>query len=152
MKDLDKKLKNLEEEILEYRLQKKQRRERIDKKDSLIHQKFIKIWNDKIAKNKEFKSNLDKITSSFKKINPKNNRYYWMLQEDISMKERVKSIVLFYINNIRLSMELRLYGNSTEIVSTTETEIYSIEDIEKAKNDFLVTILEIFKEQIDSNK
>ena len=114
--------------------------------------KFIKIWNDKIAKNKEFKSNLDKIISSFKKINPKNNRYYWMLQEDISMKERVKSIVLFYINNIRLSMELRLYGNSTEIVSTTETEIYSIEDIEKAKNDFIVTILEIFKEQIDSNK
>ena len=152
MKDLDKKLKNLEEEILENRLQKKQRRERIDKRDFLIHQKFIKVWNDKIAKNKEFKSNLDKITSSFKKINPKNNRYYWMLQEDISMKERVKSIVLFYINNIRLSMELRLYGNSTEIVSTTETEIYSIEDIEKAKNDFIVTILEIFKEQIDSNK
>ena len=75
-----------------------------------------------------------------------------MLQEDISMKERVKSIVLFYINNIRLSMELRLYGNSTEIVCTTKTEIYSFEDIEKAKNDFIVTILKIFKEQTDSNK
>ena len=124
MKNLDKKLKNLEEEILENRLQKKQRRERIDKRDFLIHQKFIKIWNDKIAKNKEFKSDLDKIISSFKKINPKSNRYYWMLQEDISMKERVKSIVLFYINNVRLSMELRLYGNSTEIVcQSTETEI-----------------------------
>ena len=152
MKDLDKKLKNLEDEIVENRLQKKQRRERIDKRDSLIHQKYIKIWNDKIAKNKEFKFNLDKIISHFKKINPKNNRYYWMLQEDISMKERVKSIVLVYVNNVRLSMELRLYGNSTEIVCTTETEIYPIKNIEKAKNDFINIVLEIFKEQIDSNE
>jgi len=152
MKDLDKKLKNLENEILENRLQKKQRRERIDKRDSSIHQKFIKIWNDKIAKNKEFKSDLDKIILRFKKINIKNNRYYWMLQEDISMKERVKSIVLVYVNNVRLSMELRLYGNSTEIVCTTKTEIYSIKNIQKAKNDFLNTVLEIFKEQIDSNE
>ena len=152
MKDLDKKLKNLEDEIIENRLQKKQRRERIDKRDSLIHQKYIKIWNDKIAKNKEFKSNLDKIISRLKKINPKNNRYYWMLQEDISMKERVKSIVLVYVNNVRLSMELRLYGNSTEIVCTTETEIYPIKNIEKAKNDFINIVLEIFKEQIDSNE
>ena len=152
MKDLDKKLKNLENEIVENRLQKKQRRETIDKRDSLIHQKYIKIWNDKIAKNKEFKSNLDKIISRFKKINPKNNRYYWMLQEDISMKERVKSIVLVYVNNVRLSVELRLYGNSTEIVCTTETEIYPIKNIEKAKNDFINIVLEIFKEQIDSNE
>jgi hypothetical protein len=152
MKDLDKKLKNLEDEIVENRLQKKQRRKRIDKRDSLIHQKYIRIWNDKIAKNKEFKFNLDKIISHFKKINPKNNRYYWMLQEDISMKERVKSIVLVYVNNDRLSMELRLYGNSTEIVCTTETEIYPIKNIEKAKNDFINIVLEIFKEQIDSNE
>jgi hypothetical protein len=152
MKDLDKKLKNLEDEIVENRLQKKQRRKRIDKRDSLIHQKYIRIWNDKIAKNKEFKFNLDKIISHFKKINPKNNRYYWMLQEDISMKERVKSIVLVYVNNVRLSMKLRLYGNSTEIVCTTETEIYPIKNIEKAKNDFINIVLEIFKEQIDSNE
>ena len=35
MKNLDKKLKNLEDEIVENRIQKKQRRERIDKRDSL---------------------------------------------------------------------------------------------------------------------
>jgi len=49
-------------------------------------------------------------------------------------------------------MELRLYGNSTEIVCTTETEIYPIKNIEKAKNDFTNIVLEIFKEQIDSNE
>ena len=145
MKNLDKKLKNLENEVLENRLQKIQRRERIDKREFLTHQKFIKIWNDKIANDKEFKSDLDKIILCFKKIKPKNNRYYWMLQEDISMKERVKSIVLVYVNNVRLSMELRLYGNSTEIVCTTETEIYTIKDIEKAKTDFINIVLEIFK-------
>jgi hypothetical protein len=44
-------------------------------------------------------------------------------------------------------MELRLYGNSTEIVCTTETEIYSIKNIEKAKNDFINIVLDTFKEE-----
>ena len=147
MKNLDKKLKNLEDEIVENRLQKKQRRERIDKRDSLIHEKFIKIWNEKVAKNKKFKSDLDKIISRFKKINPRSNRYYWMLQEDILIKERVKSIVIFYINNVRISLELRLYGNSTEIVCSIVEESYSIKDIEKVKSDFINGILKIFQDQ-----
>ena len=149
MKDLDKKLKNLEEEILENRLQKKQRRERIDKRDSLIHEKFIKIWNEKVANNKKFKSDLDKILLSFKKINPKSNRYYWMLQENVLIKEKVKSIVIFYINNVRISLDLYLHYNSTEIVcSIVEVEeSYSIKDIEKAKNDFINRILKIFQDQ-----
>jgi hypothetical protein len=147
MKNLDKKLKNLEDEIVENRLQKKQRREKIDKRDSLIHEKFIKIWNEKVAKNKKFKSDLDKIISRFKKINPRSNRYYWMLQEDILIKERVKSIVIFYINNLRISLELRLYGNSTEIVCSIVEESYSIKDIEKVKSDFINGILKIFQDQ-----
>jgi hypothetical protein len=149
MKNLDKKLKNLEDEIVENRLQKKQRRERIDKRDSLIHEKFIKIWNEKVVNNKKFKSDLDKILLSFKKINPKSNRYYWMLQENVLIKEKVKSIVIFYINNVRISLDLYLHYNSTEIVcSIVEVEeSYSIKDIEKAKNDFINRILKIFQDQ-----
>ena len=149
MKNLDKKLKNLEDEIVENRLQKKQRRERIDKRDSLIHEKFIKIWNEKVANNIKFKSDLDKVISLFKKINPKSNRYYWMLQENILIKEKVKSIVIFYINNVRISLDLYLHYNSTEIVcSIVEVEeSYSIKDIEKAKSDFINRILKIFQDQ-----
>ena len=149
MKNLDKKLKNLEDEIVENRLQKKQRRERIDKRDSLIHEKFIKIWNEKVVNNKKFKSDLDKILLSFKKINPKSNRYYWMLQENVLIKEKVKSIVIFYINNVKISLDLYLHYNSTEIVcSIVEVEeSYSIKDIEKAKNDFINRILKIFQDQ-----
>lgn len=149
MKNLDKKLKNLEDEIVENRLQKKQRRERIDNRDSLIHEKFIKIWNEKVVNNKKFKSDLDKILLSFKKINPKSNRYYWMLQENILIKEKVKSIVIFYINNVRISLDLYLHYNSTEIVcSIVEVEeSYSIKDIEKAKSDFINRILKIFQDQ-----
>ena len=149
MKNLDKKLKNLEDEIVENRLQKKQRKERIDKRDSLIHEKFIKIWNEKVVNNKKFKSDLDKILLSFKKINPKSNRYYWMLQENVLIKEKVKSIVIFYINNVRISLDLYLHYNSTEIVcSIVEVEeSYSIKDIEKAKNDFINRILKIFQDQ-----
>ena len=149
MKNLDKKLKNLEDEIVENRLQKKQRRERIDKRDSLIHEKFIKIWNEKVANNIKFKSDLDKVISLFKKINPKSNRYYWMLQENVLIKEKVKSIVIFYINNVRISLDLYLHYNSTEIVcSIVEVEeSYSIKDIEKAKSDFINGILKIFQDQ-----
>jgi len=149
MKNLDKKLKNLEDEIVENRLQKKQRRERIDKRDSLIHEKFIKIWNEKVVNNKKFKSDLDKILLSFKKINPKSNRYYWMLQENVLIKEKVKSIVIFYINNVKISLDLYLHYNSTEIVcSIVEVEeSYSIKDIEKAKSDFINRILKIFQDQ-----
>ena len=149
MKNLDKKLKNLEDEIVENRLQKKQRREKIDKRDSLIHEKFIKIWNEKVANNIKFKSDLDKVISRFKKINPKSNRYYWMLQENVLIKEKVKSIVIFYINNVRISLDLYLHYNSTEIVcSIVEVEeSYSIKDIEKAKSDFINRILKIFQDQ-----
>ena len=149
MKNLDKKLKNLEDEIVENRLQKKQRRERIDKRDSLIHEKFIKIWNEKVANNIKFKSDLDKVISLFKKINPKSNRYYWMLQENVLIKEKVKSIVIFYINNVKISLDLYLHYNSTEIVcSIVEVEeSYSIKDIEKAKSDFINRILKIFQDQ-----
>ena len=149
MKNLDKKLKNLEDEIVENRLQKKQRRERIDNRDSLIHEKFIKIWNEKVANNIKFKSDLDKVISLFKKINPKSNRYYWMLQENVLIKEKVKSIVIFYINNVRISLDLYLHYNSTEIVcSIVEVEeSYSIKDIEKAKSDFINRILKIFQDQ-----
>ena len=149
MKNLDKKLKNLEDEIVENRIQKKQRRERIDKRDSLIHEKFIKIWNENVANNIKFKSDLDKIISHFKKINPKSNRYYWMLQENVLIKEKVKSIVIFYINNVKISLDLYLHYNSTEIVcSIVEVEeSYSIKDIEKAKSDFINRILKIFQDQ-----
>jgi len=102
-----------------------------------------------VANNKKFKSDLDKILLSFKKINPKSNRYYWMLQENVLIKEKVKSIVIFYINNVKISLDLYLHYNSTEIVcSIVEVEeSYSIKDIEKAKSDFINRILKIFQDQ-----
>ncbi|MDB9935442.1 hypothetical protein OAD05_00840 [Candidatus Pelagibacter sp.] len=146
MENLNKKLKNLENQILEERNYKKEKREKFEKKQFSIHQKFIKIWNEKLSKNKKFKSDLDKILSSFKKINPKNNQYYWMLEEDISVKERVKNIVSFILNEQKISLELRLYGSSSEIY-LHEDDTYKIENIEKAKDNFINEVLEIFQDQ-----
>jgi len=146
MENLNKKLKNLENQILEERNYKKEKREKFEKKQFSIHQKFIKIWNEKLSKNKKFKSDLDKILSSFKKINPKNNQYYWMLEEDISVKERVKNIVSFILNKQKISLELRLYGSSSEIY-LHEDDTYKIENIEKAKDNFINEVLEIFQDQ-----
>jgi hypothetical protein len=146
MENLNKKLKNLENQILEERNYKKEKREKFEKKQFSIHQKFIKIWNEKLSKNKKFKSDLDKILSSFKKINPKNNQYYWMLEEDISVKERVKNIVSFILNKQKISLELRLYGSSSEIY-LHEDDTYKIENIEKAKANFINEVLEIFQDQ-----
>ena len=146
MENLNKKLKNLENKILEERNYKKEKREKFEKKQFSIHQKFIKIWNEKLSKNKKFKSDLDRILSSFKKINPKNNQYYWMLEEDISVKERVKNIVSFILNEQKISLELRLYGSSSEIY-LHEDDTYKIENIEKAKDNFINEVLEIFQDQ-----
>tara|TARA_B110000971_G_scaffold210133_1_gene237042 strand:+ start:628 stop:1077 length:450 start_codon:yes stop_codon:yes gene_type:complete len=146
MENLNKKLKNLENQILEERNYKKEKREKFEKKQFSIHQKFIKIWNEKLSKNKKFKSDLDRILSSFKKINPKNNQYYWMLEEDISVKERVKNIVSFILNEQKISLELRLYGSSSEIY-LHEDDTYKIENIEKAKANFINEVLEIFQDQ-----
>ena len=146
MENLNKKLKNLENQILDERNYKKEKREKFEKKQFSIHQKFIKIWNEKLSKNKKFKSDLDKILSSFKKINPKNNQYYWMLEEDISVKERVKNIVSFILNEQKISLELRLYGSSSEIY-LHEDDTYKIENIENAKENFINEVLEIFQDQ-----
>jgi len=146
MENLNKKLKNLENKILEERNYKKEKREKFEKKQFSIHQKFIRIWNEKLSKNKKFKSDLDRILSSFKKINPKNNQYYWMLEEDISVKERVKNIVSFILNEQKISLELRLYGSSSEIY-LHEDDTYKIENIEKAKDNFINEVLEIFQDQ-----
>ena len=146
MENLNKKLKNLENQILDERNYKKEKREKFEKKQFSIHQKFIKIWNEKLSKSKKFKSDLDKILSSFKKINPKNNQYYWMLEEDISVKERVKNIVSFILNEQKISLELRLYGSSSEIY-LHEDDTYKIENIENAKENFINEVLEIFQEQ-----
>ena len=146
MENLNKKLKNLENQILEERNYKKEKREKFEKKQFSIHQKFIRIWNEKLSKNKKFKSDLDRILSSFKKINPKNNQYYWMLEEDISVKERVKNIVSFILNEQKISLELRLYGSSSEIY-LHEDDTYKIENIEKAKANFINEVLEIFQDQ-----
>ena len=146
MENLNKKLKNLENQILDERNYKKEKREKFEKKQFSIHQKFIKIWNEKLSKNKKFKSDLDKILSSLKKINPKNNQYYWMLEEDISVKERVKNIVSFILNEQKISLELRLYGSSSEIY-LHEDDTYKIENIENAKENFINEVLEIFQEQ-----
>ena len=48
---------------------------------------------------------------------------------------------------MRISLELRLYGNSTEIVCSIVEESYSIKDIEKVKSDFINGILKIFQDQ-----
>ena len=146
MENLNKKLKNLENQILDERNYKKRKEKNLKKKQFSIHQKFIKIWNEKLSKNKKFKSDLDKILSSFKKINPKNNQYYWMLEEDISVKERVKNIVSFILNEQKISLELRLYGSSSEIY-LYEDDTYKIENIENAKENFINEVLEIFQEQ-----
>ena len=45
MENLNKKLKNLENQILDERNYKKEKREKFEKKQFSIHQKFIKIWN-----------------------------------------------------------------------------------------------------------
>ena len=70
MKNLSKRLEDLETKIIETKNNKKRLKEKVEKREKEIHQKVIKIWNKEALNDKSFHSDLNKIVSSFKKIDP----------------------------------------------------------------------------------
>ena len=65
---LSEKLKNLEDKILETQDKKRKLREKVEKREKEIHSKVIEIWNKEALNDKAFHKDLDKILSTFKKI------------------------------------------------------------------------------------
>ena len=150
MKDLDKKLKIIEQETIDEKIRKKALREKAENKESKIHLEFIKIWEKEVLSNKQFKSDLDKILTSFKKIRPKNNRYSWKFFEgNIDIKEKVKDEVAFYLNDQKISLNLILSGKDSEIYLMGES--FDIKNIDKVKDDYLQFILDVFKDEGDNS-
>ena len=150
MKDLDKKLKIIEQETIDEKIRKKALREKAENKESKIHLEFIKIWEKEVLYNKQFKSDLDKILKTFKKIRPKNNRYSWKFFEgNIDIKEKVKDEVAFYLNDQKISLNLILSGKDSEIYLMGES--FDIKNIDKVKDDYLQFILDVFKDEGDNS-
>ena len=150
MKDLDKKLKIIEKETIDEKIRKKALREKVENKESKIHLEFINIWEKEVLSNKQFISDLDKILTSFKKIRPKNNRYSWKFYAgNIDIKEKVKDEVAFYLNDQKISLNLSLYGRHSKIVSMGES--YELKDIDKAKDDYIQLVLDVFKDEGDNS-
>ena len=138
MRSLENRLKDLEIKLIEIQDNKKRLRDKVQKRESEIHKKVIDIWKKEALNNKSFHTDLDKIASSFKKLDPKNKRYFWKIFEfDISKKENLKDNFTFYVNN-----ENGLY---TDLSTTTES--FKIDKIKKAKEAYLNEIIETFKEQ-----
>ena len=146
MKNLTKRLEDLENKIIETKNDKQRLREKIEKREKEIHQKVIKIWNKQALNDKSFHSNLNKIISSFKKIDPKNKRYFWRTFEfDISKKESLKDSFAFFVSHERVDLQLNLRGLQTDL--TVGGESFKIENIKKAKELYLNNILETFSSQ-----
>ena len=146
MKNLTKRLEDLESKIIETKNDKQRLREKIEKREKEIHQKVIKIWNKQALNDKSFHSNLNKIISSFKKIDPKNKRYFWRTFEfDISKKESLKDSFAFFVSHERVDLQLNLRGLQTDL--TVGGESFKIENIKKAKELYLNNILETFSSQ-----
>ena len=150
MKDLDKKLKIIEQETIDEKIRKKALREKAEERQSKIHLEFINIWEKEVLSNKQFISDLDKILTSFKKIRPKNNRYSLMFYAgNTDIKEKVKDEVAFYLNDQKISLNLSLYGRYSKIVLMGES--YELKDIDKAKDDYIQLILDVFKDEGDNS-
>jgi len=150
MKDLDKKLKIIEQETIDEKIRKKALREKAEERQSKIHLEFINIWEKEVLSNKQFISDLDKILKTFKKIRPKNNRYSWKFFEgNINIKEKVKDEVAFYLNDQKISLNLILSGKDSEIYLMGES--FDIKNIDKVKDDYLQVILDVFKEEGDNS-
>ena len=146
MRSLTKKLKDLEIKVLETKDNKKRLKEKVEKREKEIHSKVIKIWNKEVLNNKSFHSQLNQILTTFRKLDPKNKRYFWKIFEfDISKKENLKDNFTFYVNNERVHFQLNLNGLYTDL--TVSGENFKIDSIQKAKETYLNDIIEAFKEQ-----
>ena len=146
MKNLTKRLEDLEAKIIETKNDKQRLREKVEKREKEIHQKVIKIWNKKALNDKSFHSDLNKIVSSFKKIDQKNKRYFWRTFEfDISKKETLKDSFAFFVNHERVDFQINLNGLHTDL--SVAGESFKIEDIQRAKEVYLNTIIDTFRSQ-----
>jgi len=147
MNNLDVKLNELEDKIVSERLRKADLRKRVELREKKIHSEYIKKWNSGVLNNETFINNLNKIQKKFKKINSKDNRYSWMFYAgDVSSKERVKDEVAFYLNFKKVSLQLSLSGTYSEVKLSNGND-YKIDELNKAKEEYLNEILEAFKEQ-----
>tara|TARA_B100001057_G_C22597759_1_gene851550 strand:- start:120 stop:563 length:444 start_codon:yes stop_codon:yes gene_type:complete len=146
MRTLTKKLEDLETKFIENKEDTKRLKDKVKKREKEIHLKAIKIWNKEVLNNKSFHSQLNQILTSFKRLDPKNKRYFWKIFEfDISKKENLKDNFTFYINNERVHFQLNLNGLYTDLTVSGET--FKIDSIQKAKETYLYDIIEAFKEQ-----
>ena len=146
MTSLTKKLKDLEIKVLEIEDNKNRLKKKVEKREKEIHSKVIKIWNKEVLYNKSFHSQLNQILTTFRKLDPKNKRYFWKIFEfDISKKENLKDNFTFYVNNERVHFQLNLNGLYTDLTVSGET--FKIDSIQKAKETYLNDIIEAFKEQ-----
>ena len=146
MISLTKKLKDLEIKVLEIKDNNKRLKEKVEKREKEIHSKVIKIWNKEVLNNKSFHSQINQILTTFRKLDPKNKRYFWKIFEfDISKKENLKDNFTFYINNERVHFQLNLNGLYTDLIVSGET--FKIDSIQKAKETYLNDIIEAFEEQ-----
>ena len=147
MNNLDVKLNDIEDKIVSERLRKADLRKRVELRERKIHSEYIKKWNSGVLNNKTFINDLNKIQTKFKKINSKDNRYSWMFYTgDVSSKERVKDEVAFYLNFKKVSLQLSLSGTYSEVKLSNGND-YKIDELNKAKEEYLNEILEAFKEQ-----
>ena len=146
MKNLTKRLEDLEAKIIKTKNNKQRLREKVEIREKEIHSKVIKIWNKEALNDKSFHSDLNKIVSSFKKIDPKNKRYFWRTFEfDISKKETLKDSFAFFVSYERVDLQLNLRGLQTDLIVGGEN--FKIDNIKKAKDLYLNNILETFGSQ-----
>ena len=146
MMNLEKKLQEIESSINEDRFRKLQLQQKVEQREQKIHRRYIEKWNSEVLNNKAFIDQLNTIQQRFSKINPQNNKYSWMFYAaDISSRERVKDQVAFYLNYEKVYLQLSLCGTYSRVESYGGE--FKIEEIDKAKEDFLDMILEVFKSQ-----
>ena len=65
------------------------------------------------------------------------------------IKEKVKDEVAFYLNDQKISLNLSLYGRYSKIVLMGES--YELKDIDKAKDDYIQFVLDVFKDEDDNS-
>ena len=73
-----------------------------------------------------------------------------MFLDDVSVKEKLKNQVSFYLNGHKIALKLNLLGVSTYLAlydNTKQIAQTKIDNLAKLREKFLSKILEVFKDQ-----
>ena len=108
MKNFNQKLQDIETNIINERTNKKLTTDRAEKREIEANKQIVDKWNISTINNEQFNSTLNITLATFKKINPTNNNYFFVVYVYRTCRICFFNIFYFRINYFYIFITLFL--------------------------------------------